>query len=212
LKRTGHVLVIIFLLFGFNLPVTGFAKASVQQQYYCPPYELNLLVDFVDSNPHIATWGTTVVTIVHVVYPDGSPVKLSPETVSFAWSMGATQIVFENATVLPTTTPGYYRYTQEITDRFPRGTFLVSVLMCSCSDGEWNYGPPGVVNSPVTATTSDDSIVVVGVQSTTTITTTTAVTVPGIPLTTYMIASIIAILLLAALILFITHARRKRNT
>ncbi len=141
----------------------------------CATYQTNLAVILVDSTPHIPTStivGATVVTIFHVVYPDGSPVTLQPQTTSFLWSGANGQKEFDNVPVTYTGNPGFYNYTatlsQEIVQATGQGVITIAVVTCSCQDPLGNRGPTGNVNSLITIDTSDNSQEQIGTSTATT--------------------------------------------
>lgn len=187
------VLIVLFVSFGLPL-------ATAQA---CPTYQTNLVIDLVNSIPQHVAVGGTVVTKVHVVYPDGTPATLSPETISFLWSGSSGQITIENAPVVPTGDPGFYTYTQTVGADFPTGTVTILAVVCSCSDALGNYGPTSDTSSDNTITPADISILAIGPPTPT-----------GPPtaqqlFSTYGVPIIVALLLLAALLLLL--ARRKKR-
>ena len=173
----------------------------------CPTYQTNLIVNVVDSTPHTAPVGTVVVTTVHIIYPDGTPVVLSPQTISFVWSGFSGQKVVENAAVIPTGDPGFYRYTETVTEYYPTGTVTIAVLYCSCSDALANRDPTDYVSSDTTITSDDDSKVNIGPVTSIP---PTVVQPPGIGqlIATYAVPIVIAVLLIIALLLLLFRARR----
>lgn len=179
--------------------VTSYGPSLAVAQ--CGTYQTNLIVDLVNSNPQTVEVGGTVVTTVHVTYPDGTPATLSPETMSFIWH-GSGQKIVENVGVVPTGEPGFYTYTQTITADFPTGTVTIAVVMCSCSDANGNFGPTDDVSSVETLDASDNSVVQVGPGPT------PPPTAQEL-LATYTVPIVIVILLLIALLLF--RARRKKR-
>ena len=179
----------------------------------CPTYQTNLVVDIVDSIPQSAWVGTAVVTTVHVIYPDGTPVTLYPQTVSFVWSSNTGQKVFENAAVVPTGDPGFYTYTETVTEYFPTGIVTISVLYCSCSDVPGNRGPTDDVDSDTTMTAADNSRLNIG-PTTPPQPTTHPLPPPPPPsvlqlLTTYAVPIVIVALLIIALLLLLIRTRWK---
>jgi hypothetical protein len=165
----------------------------------------------VDSTPHepVNTLvGTIVITIFHVVYPDGSPVILNPQTTSFLWSGKIGQKEFDNVpvTAVPND-PGFYNYTATLTPDIVQatgqGVITIAVLTCTCSDAAGNRGPTGIVNSIVTLDTSDNSQVAVNPVTTTTTTQT------GPLITSLDVLFLILALLIIALLLLFTRSRRK---
>ena len=182
-----------------------FANPSVQQTTPdCPTYQVNLAVDLVNSDPTNPQVGDTVVTRVHVVYNDGTPVTLSPETISFLWKGVSGQEQFDNVPVVYTGEPGFYNYTETITqDLFQTlgvGEVIISVVACSCSDIRGNRGPISLTESDTTFTPSDNSHLFVGPQA----------PPPAQPLT-YLVPLAIALLLIIALLLFLMRSRRKKK-
>ena len=110
--------ILLLLVISSGYTLSAFAGPSVQQTTTtpaCPTYQVNILVDLVDSNPIQVAVGDIVVTRVHVVYPDGTPVTLSPETISFLFKGSNGEKEFDNVQVIYTGTPGFYNYTQTIT-------------------------------------------------------------------------------------------------
>jgi hypothetical protein len=202
--RNVFPFMLLLLIVSSGYAPLAFGASSVQQTTTtpgCPTYQLNILVDVVDSNPINIVIGDTVVTRIHVVYPDGTPVTLSPETMSFVFNGTKGQIEFDNALVVYTGTPGFYNYTKTVTSDViqatGQGRVTISVANCSCSDGGGNRGPPGLISSDLTLTPSDDSNLNVGIAQP-----------PTSQVPTYIIAAIIILLLLLALLLF---ARRRRG-
>lgn len=185
----------------------GSASPSIQQTTPpCPTYQVNLVVDIVDSNPINAAVGDIVVTRVHVVYVDGTPVSLSPVTISFQWNGTSGHKEFDNVPVVYTGTPGFYNYTQPITSDLiqatGQGTVTISVVACSCSDGGGNRGPVRLTDSDVTLVPSDNSNLNIGIPQ------------PPSPLgqaATYFVPLAIIILLIIALLLFLRRRRAKQQ-
>jgi LPXTG-motif cell wall-anchored protein len=197
LKQALCIALIVFFI-SSGVPL---AKSQTQG---CATYQTNLLIDLDNSIPTHVAVGGTVVTKVHVIYPDGTPVVLSPETISFLWSGITSQKTIENAPVVPTGDPGFYLYTQSVTADFPTGTVTIYAVWCSCSDVAGNYGPPSNTSSETTITPADNSIVAIG-----------PITPTGPPtaqqlFSTYGVPVIIALLLLAALLLFLARRKKKR--
>jgi hypothetical protein len=167
------------------------------------------VVDIVDSNPINAVVGDTVVTRVHVVYVDGTPVSLSPVTISFDWNGTNGHKEFDNVLVVYTGTPGFYNYTQSITSDLiqatGQGKVTISVVTCSCSDGGGNRGPTRLTDSDVTLAPSDNSNLNIGVPQ------------PPGPFglggqaASYFVPLAIIILLIIALLLFLRRRRGKQQ-
>ena len=187
------------------LLVSGFQVLFVTGR--CPTYQTNLIVEMVDSYPHVATVGTTVRTTVHVTYPDGTPAFLSPETVSFVWSSSKGEKVVENAAVVPTGEPGFYICPEMVTESLPTGTVTIRVLYCSCTDALGNRGPTDNISSDTTATMADDSHVDIGPASPKPTATQPKPTAIQQPLSLYAVPIVIAVLLIIAALLFIARAR-----
>ena len=196
LKRILSILTLLVLV--SIVPFVALAETTTARTE-CPTYLTNLLVIFVDSNPRSVEVGTTVVTKFHVVYPDGTPVTLSPETASFSWVSSSGKKVVENVPVAPTGEPGWYTYTQTVDSSFPTGTVIISVLYCCLSDVQGNFGDTNDTNSDNTLTIEDYSKVNIGPPTPTTI---------QQLLSTYSIPIVIAILVIIALLLFLL--RRKK--
>lgn len=206
LKRVAllSVLLLVIVTSGYTLLV--FAGPSVQQATTtqpCPTYQVNLAVDLVDSTPISVVIGTTVITRVHVVYQDGTPVTLSPQIMSFLWTGSNGQKEFDNVPVVFTGTPGFYNYTQTITadliQATGQGKVTVWVVTCSCSDVRGNRGPISPVNSDLTLTPSDNSNLNVGLPPSPN---------PFAELWTLIVPLVILLLLILALLLF---WRRRRE-
>jgi hypothetical protein len=142
-----------------------------------------------------------------VIYPDGTPVQLTPQTASFLWIGAAGQKEFDNVNVNYTGNPGYYNYTQTLTTDITQaalgsastGKITVDVASCSLSDGLGNRGPTGDIGSDETLTPSDNSNLNVGPPSST-----------QQPFT-YAVPIIIAILVIIALLLFLRRSRGKKG-
>ena len=195
-------MLLVVVSLGYNFTV--FAKPSVQQATPpCPTYQVNLALDLVNSNPTNPQVGDTVVTRVHVVYNDGTPVTLSPETISFIWKGVSGQEQKDNVPVVYTGEPGFYNYTETITQDLSQtlgaGQVIISVVACSCSDIRGNRGPISLTESDTTFTPSDNSHLFVGPQ-----------TQPPQPIN-YLVPAVIALLLIIALLLFLMRSRRKKK-
>ncbi|MGD0176595.1 MAG: hypothetical protein ABSC50_07205 [Candidatus Bathyarchaeia archaeon] len=208
--RKAVVLALVSLvLFTSYLPVAAFATFNLHpaQTTSCPTYLTNLLVDFVNSSPIQITVGDVVTTTFHVVYPDGTPVQLVPQTASFLWVGAAGQKEFDNVQVEFTGNPGYYNYTQNVTTDVAQATvgssgtgkITVEVGFCSCSDALGNRGPTGNIGSDETLTPSDNSNLNAGPP-------------PSTPNPfTYIVPIIIAILVILAILLFLRRSRGKKK-
>jgi hypothetical protein len=203
------------IVFASGLTISVYAATRVSQTSPgCATYQSNLAVIRVDSVPHIPTGtpiGATVVTTFHVVYPDGSPVVLQPQTASFLWVGTVGQREFDNVPVTYTGTPGFYTYTatltQDIVQATGQGVITITVITCSCQDQLGNRGPVGNVNSLITSDPSDNSQEQVGQMSTST----TMVTATQPVFATEDVILLIAALLIIALLLLVARSRRKSN-
>ena len=208
-NRITVIMMMILIVVVSGVPLIVAARPSLLQTTTpgCPTYLVNIIVDFVDSTPINAVAGITVITRFHVIYPDGTPVYLLPETTSFLWVGGQGQKEFLNVPVIFTGDPGWYNYTQTITDDLVQATgegkVTVSVMTCSCSDGLGNRGPLTDVSSNTTFTPSDNSNVIIGPPQTTT----TETEQPF----TWAVPLAIALLLIIALLLFFLRSRRKKT-
>jgi hypothetical protein len=176
----------------------------------CSTYQSNLLVDYVNSTPHTAVVGDTIVTIFHVVYPDGTPVTLSPQTASFNWTGPSGSKEFSSIPVINNGTAGFYNYTQAFTQDIIQatgpGTITIAVVFCSCQDSQGNRGPTGNISSIQTMIPYDLS----QITPPTPTTTTTQVTPPPQFPTILAVPIIIIILLILALLMFVLRRRRQK--
>jgi len=191
------------------------ARQNVQQTTTtttgCSTYQSNLLVDWVNSTPHSVVVGDLVITTFHVVYPDGTPVLLSPRTASFNWTGPSGWKYFSDMPVIFNGTPGFYYYyqnfTQDIIQATGPGTITIAVAYCSCSDALGNRGPTGDTSSIQTITPLDLSQIVPLVLTTAT----TQVTPPPPFPIALVIPIIIILLLILALLMFVLRRRRKKT-
>ena len=194
---------------GQNVQQTTTTTAS----HGCSTYQSNLAVDWVNSTPHSVVVGDLIITTFHVVYPDGTPVLLSPRTASFNWTGASGWKYFSDVPVIFNGTPGFYYYyqnfTQDIIQATGPGTITIFVAYCSCRDGLGNRGPTGDTSSIQTITPLDLSQIVP--PTTTTTTTTTQVTPPPLIPAILAIPIIIIILLILALLMFVLRRRRKKT-
>ena len=178
----------------------------------CSTYQTNLLVDWVNSTPHSVAVGDLIITTFHVVYPDGTPVLLSPRTASFNWTGPSGWKYFSNVQVIFNGTPGFYYYyqnfTQDIIQATGPGTITIAVASCSCSDSLGNRGPTGDTSSIQTITPHDLSQLVPLILTTTS---TTQVTPPPQFPAALALAIIIILLLILALLMFVLRRRRKKT-
>jgi hypothetical protein len=163
-----------------------------------------LIVDFVDSTPQSTGVGTVVVTKFHVIYPDGTPVTLSPEIASFRWLGRSGEKILENVPVVPTGEPGCYTYTETVTDEFPTGTVVVSVIFCCLSDIMGNYGPTDESSSDTTLAPNDDSVIEIGPPTPKPPTVEQLFITYGVPIA-------IVVLIAIALILLAARARKRKT-
>lgn len=208
--RKASILVLLSLaLFASYLPLAAYATLNLTpvQTSGCPTYLTNLEIDFVNSSPIQVTVGDVVTTTFHVIYPDGTPVQLVPQTASFLWIGAAGQKEFDNVPVTYTGNPGYYNYTQTITADLAQGTvgsggtgkITLEVAVCSCSDALGNRGATGNIGSDETLTPSDNSNLNAGLPPS-----------PPNPFT-YVVPIVIAILVILAILLFLRRSRRKKG-
>ncbi len=202
MKLPAAALLLLVLVIGLNIPLQAYGKAPIRISS-CPTYHTNLLVIFIDSAPRAITVGSTVATTFHVVYPDLTPVHLSPQVAEFSWSNSSGFEVTTTSPVTPTNETGFYSYTATVTPEYPTGQVTIAVVVCSCQDGGGNFGPVQSVDSTLTADPSDDSIVSIG-----------PVVVPQVqPQPQFPVAIIaliaIFILLIAALLLMIRRRRKQ---
>jgi hypothetical protein len=207
LSKITILAIFLLLILSSSHMLLVFAEPSVQQTTTtpaCPTYQVNLVVDLVDSYPLNAAVGDTVVTRVHVAYQDGTPVMLSPEAVSFLWTGSSGQKEFDNVPVTYAATPGFYNYTQTITpdliNATGQGKITVWVVACSCRDVSGNLGPVSLTDSDLTLTPSDDSNLNVGIPP-------PAVT----PVGTYFVPLTIIFLVMLAVLIFLVRGRRRRQ-
>jgi hypothetical protein len=219
-------LVVMLMLAVFPSANLVAAKPSIQQvEGGCPTYQTNLAVDYInslphvvlvgdtlpqlalvgDTLPHLALGGETVVTTFHVVYPDGTPVTLSPETASFNWTGPSGSKEFDNVPVVFNGTAGFYIYsqpfTQDIIQATGVGTITIAVVVCSCQDGLGNRGPTGLISSIQTLIPIDNSQIAP----------TTPTQTPTQMLTNYLVPIAILILLVLALLLLLLRRRGKKT-
>jgi len=206
LKKVTILMFLLLLIVGSSYMLLVFARPSIQQAAPgCPTYQVNLAVDLVDSSPINAVVGDTIVTKIHVVYEDGTPVTLSPEVMSFVWTGDNGQMQFDRFVVY-TGTPGFYTYTQMITSDLVQATgqgkVTIWVVACSCSDVRGNRGPVSKVASDLTLTPADNSNLSIGIPT------------PPTPITqpvTYLVPLAIFLLLAIALFLFLLRGRGKKQ-
>jgi hypothetical protein len=205
-KITILVLVALFV-FASNVPLSAYAIIGATQTGGCPTYLTNITVDLVNSNPILVTVGTEVTTQLHVVYPDGSPVTLMPETMSFLLNGTAGSKELLNQQVNYTGNPGFYNWTTTITSDIAQatlgasgtGTIYISVITCSCSDQLGNRGPTNYIGSIQTLTPSDNSNLNINPQT------------PMQQPVTYVVPLAIALLIIIGLFLFLLRSRRKKK-
>jgi hypothetical protein len=208
LRKTSVLVLLSLVLFTSYLPLAAFSTANLlPAQGACPTYLTNLTVDLVNSSPISITTGDVVTTTFHVVYPDGTPVQLTPETASFLWTGAAGQKEFYNVNVTYTGNPGYYNYTEAVTADITQATLgsattgkiYVQVAVCSLSDALGNRGPTGDIGSGETLTPSDNSNLNAGPPPST------------VQPLTYVIPIIIAILVIIALLLFLRRSKKGKK-
>jgi hypothetical protein len=208
LKKTSVLVLLTLVLFTSYLPLAAYATANVlPAQAVCPTYLTNLTVDLVTSSPIQISTGYVVTTMFHVVYPDGTPVQLSPQIGSFVWTGAAGPKEFDNIPGTFTGNPGDYNYTQTATADVIQATIgsagtgkiYVQVAVCSLSDAVGNRGPTGDIGSDETLTPSDNSNLNAGLP-------------PSTPQPfTYAVPIIIAILVIIALLLFLRRSRKGKK-
>lgn len=208
MRKTSVLVLLSLVLFTSSLPLAAYARGNLlPAQGSCPTYLTNLAVDLVNSSPISITTGDVVTTTFHVVYSDGTPVQLTPQTASFKWSGAAGQKTFDNVQITYTGNPGYYNYTQTVTPDLAQATvgssgtgkIYVQVALCSCSDGLGNRGPTGDIGSGETFSPSDNSNLNAGPPPST-----------QQPFT-YVVPIIIAILVIIAILLFLRRSRSKKS-
>jgi len=208
LRKTSILILLSLVLFTSYLPLAAFAAANLlPAQGACPTYLTNLTVDFFNSSPIQTTTGEVVTTTFHVVYPDGTPVQLTPQTGSFLWVGAVGQKEFDNVNVTYTGNPGYYNYTQTVTADIMQATLgsastgkiYVQIAVCSLSDALGNRGPTGDIGSDETLTPSDNSNLNVGLPPST------------VQPFTYAVPIIIAILVIIALLLFLRRSKKGKK-
>jgi hypothetical protein len=208
LRKTSLLVLISLVLFTSYLPLAGLAAANLlPAQGGCPTYLTTLTVDLITSSPIQITVGDVVTTMFHVIYPDGTPVQLSPQTASFLWIGAAGQTELDNVPVTFTGNPGYYNYTQTVTADIAQATvgsagtgkITIEIAHCSCSDALGNRGATGDIGSDETLTPSDNSNLNVGPPPST-----------QQPFT-YAVPILIAILVIIAILLFLRRSRSKKK-
>jgi hypothetical protein len=207
MKKAGVLLLVSLVLFASYLPLAAYAAFNLAPaQVGCPTYLTNVEVDLINSTPLQVTVGDMVTTTFHVVYPDGTPVQLAPQTASFLWIGAAGQKEFDNVQVDFTGNPGYYNYTQNFTADVAQATVgsatgkvTVEVATCSCSDALGNRGPTNNIGSDETLTPSDNSNLNAGPPTST------------LQPLTYIVPIIIAILVILAILLFLRRSRGKKG-
>jgi hypothetical protein len=203
LKKQWTVALVMLLLFGMVVPLA----AAATPKSSCPSAGKTVFVIFVGSSPQTAAVGSTVVTTVNVCYESngvGESPTVSPQTMSFRWASAAGEKIVENAPVAPGGGPaGTYMNTQAIGDDFPTGKVTISVVACSCSDGQGNSGPPMDVNSDTTSHTTDDSTIEIGA--------TTQQPATQDMLVAYSVPVVIAIVVILAVLLLILRRRKKKT-
>jgi hypothetical protein len=208
LKKHTVLIFVVLVVFASCFPKAVYAVTSTMQTGGCPTYLTNITVDLVTSPPNQVMLGTEVTTMVHVVYPDGTPVTLMPQTISFLMNGTAGSKEFLNQQVNYTGNPGFYNWTTTITSDIVQATLgasgtgdiYISVITCSCSDQLGNRGPTNYIGSVQTLTPSDNSNLSLQLQ-----------TQPQQPVT-YAVPLVIALLIIIGLLLFLLRSRRKKKT
>lgn len=198
--------ILLLLILGSGAALAVFAKPSVQQTLPpCPTYQTNLEVIFVDAKPNNDVQaGTNVVVTVEVVYANGDPATLAPETISLLLTGTNGQKELDNLAVLSAAKPGFYilslMMTADLIQTIGQGKVTIWVVSCSCSDGLGNRGPTSNVNSDLTITPDDNSILNIPVPP----------PPPGInPIVPLLI---ILALLIAAIILVLRRRKQGKKT
>jgi hypothetical protein len=191
LKKQWPVAFLMLLLFGSTLPLA----AAATPKSSCPTKGKIVQVIYLESDPKSAAVGTTVVTTVGVFYVDETPVALSPQTISFRWVSAAGEKLIENAPVVPIAgSKSLHKYEQKVGEDFPTGKVTISVVACSCSDGQGNSGPIGDTSSDSTLEDGDNSVVEIGATAAT-----PSGGIPGFPMESILIGLITAFAILALL-------------
>jgi hypothetical protein len=206
--KKALILSVVVMLMVVLVPGANLASAApgVQQASPgCPTYQTNLTVDFVNSIPHLALVGDTIVTTFHVIYPDGTPVTLEPQTASFNWTGPSGSKEFDNVPVVFNGRAGFYNYTQPFTQDLIQatgsGTITIAVVVCSCQDGLGNRGPTGLISSIQTLIPTDNSQIAP----------TTPPQTPTQMVTNYVVPIVIIILLILALLLLLRRRGKKKT-
>lgn len=206
MRKITTLAAVALVIFASFLPLGAYAQSNLlPAQVSCPTYLTNLAVDLVNSSPTQVKAGDVVTTTFHVVYPDGTPVTLMPETASFVLIGAAGSKEFNAVSVAYTGNPGSYTYTQTITPDLAQATLgssgagkiTVEVGGCGLSDALSNRGPTGAVASDETLSPSDDSHLNVG---------STTQTPQAV---NYIVPLLIALLIIVAILLFLLRSRRK---
>ena len=195
-------MLMVVLVPGANL---ASAAPDVQQaRPPCPTYnEANLIVDYINSVPHLAFVGDTVVTTFHVTYADGTPVTLEPRTAGFNWTGPSGSKEFDDVPVVSNGTAGFYNYTQPFTQDIIQatgsGTITIAIVFCSCQDVLGNRGPTAAISSIQTLIPTDNSQL------------TPVIPAPPLATTNYVPSMVIVALLILALLMLLLRRRRKTN-
>jgi hypothetical protein len=190
LKKKWPVAFIVLLLFSSTLPLAAAASAKPS----CPTNGKVVRVVYLESTPKSAAVGTTVATNVGVVYVGETAVALSPQTISFRWVSAAGEKLVENAPVAPIAGGKGYMYEQKVGNDFPTGKVTISVVACSCSDGQGNSGPTADTSSDSTEEDGDNSVVEIGATAAT-----PSGGIPGFPMESILIGMIAAFAILVPL-------------
>lgn len=206
--RITAILVLVYLVaFTAYAPLAAHAATIVHPDQGCPAYLTSLVVDLVNSSPIQVTVGDVVTTTFHVIYPDGTPATLAPQTASFLWVGAAGSTQFDDVNVTFTGSPGFYNYAQTITGDLLHATVGSSVsggisvylAACSCADASGNRGPTGNIGSDSTLTPSDNSNLNIGPQ--------TRVQQQ----VSFLVPTIIGLLIIASILLLFRRSRSKKR-
>ena len=191
LKKQWPVAFVVVLLFVSTLPLA----AAATPKSSCPTKGKTVMVFDLETNTKSAAVGTTVVTTVGVFYVDETAVALSPQTISFRWVSAAGEKLIENAPVVPIAgSKSLHKYEQKVGNDFPMGKVTISVVACSCSDGQGNSGPTADTSSDSTLEAGDNSVVEIGATAAT-----PSGGIPGFPMESILIGLITAFAILALL-------------
>ncbi len=123
MKRYSAILMVTLLVLSFGVMSAVYAA--------CPTYLTNLEVTSVNVTPSTISCGDTAAVTVHLQYPDGTPVSLSPETLTFKCVGSCSSFIFENVPVYPVPgKPGWYTWNL---------TVMCSTDICSAETSVTQY-------------------------------------------------------------------------